>query len=241
MGAVIGLDRALFIFFNQILANPVLDRIMPWLTESDHIRLPVILFWIILALAGGLKNRLVGVSVVSGLILLSWIPIAAFREIMIKIDAVLLFGPLPVFVLILVLLAVYGGSKGRTVAITVAFAVAASDQVSSGLIKHLVMRTRPCFELDGVRQLIEQSRSWSFPSSHAANVSAAAWILSRSYSRWTPAFWIFAGAVAFSRIYVGVHYPLDAAAGWLVGIGCGVAALWVRSQIQRLFQKREAE
>jgi membrane-associated phospholipid phosphatase len=47
--------------------------------------------------------------------------------------------------------------------------------------------------------------------------------------------------VAFSRIYVGVHYPLDAAAGWLVGIGCGVAALWVRSQIQRLFQKREAE
>jgi undecaprenyl-diphosphatase len=148
---------------------------------------------------------------------------------------------MPVFVLILVLLGIYGGPKGRTAAITTAFAIAASDLISSGLIKHLVMRIRPCFEMDGVRLLIDQSRSWSFPSSHAANMAAAAWVLSRNYGRWAWAFWVIAGAVAFSRIYVGVHYPFDVAAGLLVGIGCGAAALWARSQIRRLLEKRESE
>jgi membrane-associated phospholipid phosphatase len=200
MGAVIGLDRALFVFFNQILANPALDRIMPWLTESDHLRLPMIVFWLVLALAGGPKRRLVGISIIAGFIALSWIPFAVVHDVMARIDGFLLFGRVPVFVLILAVLAVYGGSKGRIAALSIALAVAASDQITSGLIKHLVMRTRPCFELSNVRLLIEQSRSWSFPSSHAANSAAAAWILSRYYRRWSAAFWTLAGAVAFYRI-----------------------------------------
>jgi undecaprenyl-diphosphatase len=199
----------------------------------------LIVLWIVLALAGGPKRRIVGLSVIAGLIALSWIPFTAVRDVMVRTDGLLLFGRVPAFILILALLAVYGGSKGRIAALTIGLAVGASDQITSGLIKHLVMRTRPCFELSGVRLLIEQSRSWSFPSSHAANSAAAAWILSRYYRRWSAAFWTLAGAVAFSRIYVGVHYPFDAAAGFLIGIGCGAAVLAVETQIRRWFQKKE--
>jgi len=107
-------------------------------------------------------------------------------------------------------------------------AIGLADQTASGFFKTLVQRTRPCFELENVRLLYDQSRSFSFASSHAANTAAVAtvvWIfLSRSSladRAVASGLIVFAILTGWSRCYIGVHYPLDVLAGWGIGVGAG--------------------
>jgi len=75
---------------------------------------------------------------------------------------------------------------------------------------------------------------WSFPSAHAANAAAVAVVLTGWYPRWRIAFGVLAFLIGYSRIYVGVHYPLDVLGGWALGILCGIVVLqgtqWVRKR-----------
>ena len=73
---------------------------------------------------------------------------------------------IPIFLAWLALI-IFGGQKGRITALLVVILLTLSDQLSSAVIKPWVNRLRPCFALDNVRLLIDQSRSPSFPSSHA--------------------------------------------------------------------------
>ncbi|MCF8382215.1 MAG: phosphatase PAP2 family protein [Chlorobium sp.] len=109
-------------------------------------------------------------------------------------------------------------------------AVGLADYTASGILKPLVQRIRPCFVLEGCRLLIDQSHSYSFASSHAANSAAVAsmvWIFFRRGEPverlFTAVMLIYAFLVGYSRIYVGVHYPGDVLAGMM--IGCMSAAL----------------
>jgi undecaprenyl-diphosphatase len=105
-------------------------------------------------------------------------------------------------------------------------AVGLADYTASGILKPLVQRIRPCFALDHCRLLVNQVRSYSFASSHAANSAAAAamtWIyfhrgvlIERLFSVFMM---VYAFLIAWSRVYVGVHYPGDVLAGMLIGIG----------------------
>jgi undecaprenyl-diphosphatase len=114
-------------------------------------------------------------------------------------------------------LMVKGGRRGRTVALLLIPVIAASDQLSSSIIKHLVSRMRPCFILPDVNLLVRCGSGLSFPSSHAVNNFAAAMLFSFYYRRWTWAFVAYASLVALSRPYVGVHYPSDAVGGAVIG------------------------
>ena len=60
----------------------------------------------------------------------------------------------------------------------------------------------------------------SFPSGHAASSGAGAFALSRIWPGATPRLWALAVLIGCSRVYLGVHYPLDVLAGLLVGLGC---------------------
>lgn len=113
-------------------------------------------------------------------------------------------------------LVVFGGERGRWAVLLLVLAVATSD-FSSGLLKHLFGRIRPCEAVEGARLLSGCGDSYSFPSSHASNIFAAMVLLSTRYRRLWPAFISIAFLVAYSRVYVGVHYPLDVAAGTLLG------------------------
>ncbi|MDH7499216.1 MAG: phosphatase PAP2 family protein [candidate division NC10 bacterium] len=121
-------------------------------------------------------------------------------------------------------LLVWGGRKGRVIAVLVLLLLLFSDQVSY-LLKLLVRRPRPCRVLPEVHLLAGCSRSYSFPSNHAANVFSIGMYLSYFY-RWllVPALIVCLG-VGLSRIYVGVHYPSDVAGGALLGLLC--ATLWI--------------
>ncbi|GJQ21644.1 MAG: phosphatase PAP2 family protein [Bacteroidia bacterium] len=122
---------------------------------------------------------------------------------------------------LLILLAVKGGGTGRSAVVLLIVTIAFSDQLNSSWVKHLFERVRPCHVLNDVHLLVSCGSGYAFPSSHAVNNAAGAVVLSFFYRRWTAVFAAFAGLVAFSRVYVGVHYPGDVVGGLVLGAACG--------------------
>lgn len=133
----------------------------------------------------------------------------------------------------LVLYALYTGSRSRTPAggtyivtalaavLIAVLAVLLADALGSQL-KVLIARPRPCQALTGVRLLVRCPSSFSLPSSHAVTSFAYAtplFVLTRPFLRlaWRLMPVVLATAVAFSRPYLGVHYPSDILAGALLG------------------------
>jgi undecaprenyl-diphosphatase len=101
--------------------------------------------------------------------------------------------------------------------------VAIADQFCSGLLKPLIHRLRPCHEpsLQNLVHLVGNcGGQFGFCSSHAANSFALAtclFLLFQKENRLVNIFFLWAIIVSYSRIYVGVHYPLDVLAGAGVG------------------------
>jgi membrane-associated phospholipid phosphatase len=109
-----------------------------------------------------------------------------------------------------------GVAVGHALAVSVAVAAAA---VASGLLKHHWRRGRP----DVIPVLVRRQRTTSFPSGHAATGAAAACALIAVAPQLAPLWIGMATMMAASRVYVGVHWPTDVAAG--MGLGVLLVAL----------------
>jgi undecaprenyl-diphosphatase len=127
---------------------------------------------------------------------------------------------LPVYAVVIIYLLWKGGTKGRICALLLIVGVIISDQTSSHLLKNLFLRYRPFDYLPDVRKLVGAGGK-SFPSSHSVNNFCAAFILSFFYKKRQIIFYSIAGTIAFTRVYVGVHYPSDVLGGILIGLLLG--------------------
>jgi len=125
-----------------------------------------------------------------------------------------------------------GSTETRIGVLFAILAVVAADQISSSGLKPIVDRARPFHVVEGTRQLVGAFSS-SFPSSHAANTFAAGTFLALRFRRWWPVL-LVPVVVSYSRVYVGVHWPLDVVAGAAIGtgVGFGFAALERASRLR---------
>lgn len=117
---------------------------------------------------------------------------------------------------------------GRRRAAASALGAAALAWLAGEGLKRITDRPRP-YEADGsgTRLLVGPPRASSWPSSHPAVLGAFATVAGRELGLGAPARSALTGlglAVAASRVYVGVHYPSDAASGFL--LGCAIGRLW---------------
>jgi membrane-associated phospholipid phosphatase len=111
-------------------------------------------------------------------------------------------------------------------------AVAVADWSATG-IKAAVDRARPPASYAEPKALVHVPHDHSFPSGHAATSFAAATMLTFAFPRLAPAFFLLAAAIAFSRVYVGVHYPLDVIGGAALGVLVATALrLLARGRLQ---------
>ncbi|MES2854434.1 MAG: phosphatase PAP2 family protein [Bdellovibrionota bacterium] len=96
-------------------------------------------------------------------------------------------------------------------------AIGLSDGFSYRVVKAHAQRSRPVETGLSVVLRTNHHSGTSFPSNHAANMFAGATVLAFAFPAWTFLFVLIATAVAYSRVYVGVHFPLDVTVGGLIG------------------------
>lgn len=106
-----------------------------------------------------------------------------------------------------------------------------ADQISSSLIKPWVARFRPTHDPEimfMVRHITGRGGLYGFVSSHAANTFAIATFLSLVFRHLptTVSLLVWASIVGFSRIYLGVHYPLDVLCGGALGVAVGLVVYY---------------
>ena len=108
-------------------------------------------------------------------------------------------------------------------------AVGASDFLGGKIIKPFFERMRPNLSLQDVVMRAEHFSGYSFTSNHAANIFCAAVFFGCFYPRYRILFLVYASFVAYSRVYVGVHFPADVVIGGAWGAGLG----WLGAKLLR--------
>ena len=134
-------------------------------------------------------------------------------------------------------LAYFGGKKGRITIVILLIATGFSDAICFQIIKPWVRRIRPSHEFyEYINLLVSKGGKYSFPSNHAANSFVFATVLSYFYDKNRISLYILASTIAFSRVYVGVHYPLDIIFGSIIGyiISWIILSLWVIIKMREL-------
>jgi membrane-associated phospholipid phosphatase len=130
----------------------------------------------------------------------------------------------PVYAFLLLFIPMNFGRRGLWWVVALIGLIALTDSISSHVIKDLFFRPRPCRDemmAHKIRFLAKTcGLNGSFTSSHAANHFAIAMFifqtLKKSSSLWGLGF-IWAGAISYAQVYVGVHYPFDIIGGAMLG------------------------
>ncbi|TMQ89726.1 phosphatase PAP2 family protein [Actinomadura soli] len=125
-------------------------------------------------------------------------------------------------------------ARSMGLALAAPFAVVAAYLVSE-VSKTFVGQERPCRAVAGAVHIAAcpSPGDWSFPSNHATIAAASAAAIVVASRALAPLVLPLAALMAFSRVFVGVHYPHDVAAGFLVGVVVAPAAALVLVAVAR--------
>lgn len=116
--------------------------------------------------------------------------------------------------------------RRRSAFTVVLLAVLLGSITANDIVKPAVHRTRPFDAMPGT-VIGSRPDDASFPSGHSSTAFAAALTLSRAAPAGAAVWWGLAALIAFSRVYLGVHYPLDVLGGAALGAACGGLAIWL--------------
>ena len=149
---------------------------------------------------------------------------------------------IPLYILLLYLVLKNFRSQSWLILLCIIILITLSDQFASGLVKQWVMRYRPTHNiiLGPQLHLVNDYKGgmYGFISSHASNVFAITsfltFILKEVRLKWLWLLWIWAGLVAFPRVYLGVHYLSDILGGSLAGVFFG----WLISNLFFLLRNK---
>ena len=117
--------------------------------------------------------------------------------------------------------ALLGFPKYRRRGLYLLCALLAGLLVGNLFLKLTVARPRPCWINDSVELLISMPRDYSFPSGHALSSFAGASVLAGTRRSWGYFAFALASLIAFSRLYLYVHFPTDVLAGAAIGLVLG--------------------
>lgn len=136
------------------------------------------------------------------------------------------------FIWILIGLILLAQKKYRKVGLILLIALLITSLIGEGILKNIVQRPRAFITYPDISIIINRPTSFSFPSGHTASSFAAALVLGYYFKGWRYIFYIFASLIAFSRLYLFVHYPSDIIAGILLGIICGLLTIRLMNNIK---------
>ena len=135
-----------------------------------------------------------------------------------------------------------GKKRGRITFAILIITTILIDAVAAQFIKPMIGRIRPSHAIpDMINLLVPPGGKFSFVSNHAANVFGLSVILGYFYPAWKWKVTVLAFIIAFSRVYVGVHYPADIFFGGLFGYGTAwvILSLWVVLKMRELKRGRK--
>ncbi len=136
------------------------------------------------------------------------------------------FSWIPLYVLFLVLIfKALGWKKGLILMLFTALLITFSDQLTV-FIKNYTERLRPNRDpqINDIIRIIKNNKSFSFVSGHATTSTAVSLFMHltlKKYYKYTIFFFIWPLLFAYSRIYIGVHFPIDVTMGALLGLLIG--------------------
>lgn len=137
------------------------------------------------------------------------------------------FNWIPFFLLLLVILYKKIGTKQLLVALLSIAALITFTNELTDIIKFSVQRIRPCNdeELVGLIRIVKDSETFSYFSGHAANSMAAmmfVFLILKQHYKYAYLIFLYPLIFAYSRIYLGLHFPLDIISGYIFGSITGI-------------------
>lgn len=148
-----------------------------------------------------------------------------------------LYGREVVWGALIVGLFIIGGEREKKMALTLGLIFLILIGVGY-VSKTYYSRPRPYDVVDDVRLLVAKESDYNFPSGHTLIVAGGvvvAWLYLRRV--WAALLSAEAALVAYSRIYVGVHYPSDVVGGVLLGAGCALIVCSETGLVDRLYDR----
>ena len=112
--------------------------------------------------------------------------------------------------------------------------------IGNGILKNVIARSRPCWINKDWQMLISIPKDYSFPSGHTQASVIAATILTLYKKKWGIVVIPLTVIIAFSRLYLYVHFPTDVLGGALLGLIIGLFTYYVGNKIieARIYSKK---